>query len=75
MKYACRTLFDITATGITGHYKTSRIPFMDEAGQEIANTDDWNRARNQQRNPKVLRSHTKWWHHPLSYRYGMGNWL
>jgi hypothetical protein len=54
MKYACRTLFDITATGITGHYKTSRIPFMDEAGQEITNTDDWNRARNQQRNWETL---------------------
>jgi hypothetical protein len=54
MKYVCNTLFDITATGITGHYKTSRIPFTDEAGQEIANSDDWNRARNQQRNWETL---------------------
>lgn len=40
MRFACETLFDITATGVTGNYKSS------------ATTDPvaWNRARNQQRN-------------------------
>ena len=42
----CRTLFDITATGVTGHYKSSRPPYMD--------ADSWNRARNQQRNFETL---------------------
>ena len=50
MKFACQTLFDITATGVTGHYKLSRIPFRDRAGQLIHDTESWNRSRNQQRN-------------------------
>lgn len=50
MKILCRTLFDITATGVTGHYKPSRIPFQDSAGQHIDTVEAWNRARNQQRN-------------------------
>ena len=50
MKYACQTLFDITATGVTGHYKSARIPFLDRAGQTIKNEESWNRSRNQQRN-------------------------
>ena len=44
MKYKCQTLFDITATGVTGHYKSS-------PNLELA---DWNRARNQQRNWETL---------------------
>lgn len=54
MKVLCRTLFDITATGITGHFKPSRIPFADASGQTIHNEQDWNRARNQQRNWETL---------------------
>jgi hypothetical protein len=54
MRYACQTLFDITATGITGHYKSTRIPFKDRAGQLITDPDSWNRARNQQRNWETL---------------------
>jgi hypothetical protein len=50
MKYAVQTFFDITATGITGHFKPSRIPFRDNAGNMITNAESWNRARNQQRN-------------------------
>jgi hypothetical protein len=42
----CQTLFDITATGITGHYNSSRKPFLE--------SDQWNRARNQQRNWETL---------------------
>jgi hypothetical protein len=44
MKYRCQTLFDITATGVTGHYKSS-------SKIELA---DWNHARNQQRNWETI---------------------
>jgi hypothetical protein len=54
MKFICQTVFDITATGVTGHCKTSRMPFQDLAGQTIKDTDDWNRSRNQQRNWETL---------------------
>ena len=54
MKFACQTLFDITATGVTGHCKTTRMPFQDHAGQVIQDTDSWNRSRNQQRNWETL---------------------
>jgi hypothetical protein len=54
MKYVCQTLFDITATGITGHFKSSRMPFKDTAGQVIADQQSWNRSRNQQRNWETL---------------------
>ena len=50
MKFICKTLFDITATGVTGHYKSSRVPFRDSTGNNIENETTWNRARNQQRN-------------------------
>ena len=39
-----RTRFDITATGITGHYKNS---------QKLS-VVEWNKARNQQRNLETL---------------------
>ena len=54
MKFACQTLFDITATGVTGHCKTTRMPFKDQAGQLIHDSDSWNRSRNQQRNWETL---------------------
>lgn len=54
MKFACQTLFDITATGVTGHCKTTRMPFRDRAGQLITDTVTWNRSRNQQRNWETL---------------------
>ena len=54
MKYKCSTRFDITATGVTGHFKQSRVPFTDRAGNKITDTDSWNRARNQQRNWETL---------------------
>lgn len=50
----CSTLFDITATGITGHFRSSRLPFQDRAGHRITNEESWNRARNQQRNWETL---------------------
>jgi hypothetical protein len=54
MKYACQTLFDITATGVTGHCKQNRMPFTDAAGQRIHDVESWNRSRNQQRNWETL---------------------
>lgn len=54
MKYLCQTLFDITATGVTGHCRPTRMPFVDQAGQEIHDQADWHRSRNQQRNWETL---------------------
>jgi hypothetical protein len=50
MKIQCQTLFDITATGTTGHVKHNRMPYVDNAGTKITDTEFWNRSRNQQRN-------------------------
>lgn len=50
MKISCRTLFDITATGVRSHYKSSRMPFRDDSGQPVETQEQWNRSRNQQRN-------------------------
>jgi hypothetical protein len=50
MKIQCQTLFDITATGTTGHVKPSRMPFVDNAGTRIIDVESWNHSRNQQRN-------------------------
>ena len=54
MKFICKTFFDITATGVTGHYKSSRVPFRDLNGTNIENEMSWNRARNQQRNWETI---------------------
>ena len=54
MKFVCQTLFDITATGTTGHPKTTRWPCQDRSGQVIADAEAWNRSRNQQRNWETL---------------------
>ena len=54
MRFVVQTFFDITATGVTGHYKPSRVPFRDHAGNVITNESDWNRARNQQRNWETI---------------------
>lgn len=54
MKIACRTIFDCMATGVTGHYRPSQVPFTDHTGQSIKNQTDWNQSRNQQRNWETL---------------------
>jgi hypothetical protein len=54
MRYACQTLFDITATGVTGHFRPTRLPFQDQAGRKICDQQSWNRSRNQQRNWETL---------------------
>jgi hypothetical protein len=54
MKVMCETLFDCSATGVTGNFRVSQIPFNDRHGQLIQNQNDWNRSRNQQRNLETL---------------------
>lgn len=54
MKFQCRTQFDITATGITGHYRSVRMPMTDRCGHTITTEEQWNCARNQQRNWETL---------------------
>ena len=54
MKIACKTLFDCSVTGITGHFKPSQLPFQDRSGQLVTNQFEWNRSRNQQRNWETL---------------------
>ena len=54
MKYAVQTFFDITATGITGHFKPAKIPFRDDAGNTITDLESWTRSRNQQRNWETI---------------------
>jgi len=54
MRFICRTFFDITATGVTGHIKSARIPFLDRTGQTITDYHSWNYARNQQRNWETI---------------------
>lgn len=54
MKYVCKTLFDCSSTGVTGHFRIGQIPYQDRVGQQIRNVNDWNRSRNQQRNFETL---------------------
>lgn len=54
MRIQCRTLFDITVTGVRNNSHRNRIPFVDSAGQAINDAGAWNRSRNQQRNWETL---------------------
>ena len=54
MKILCRTLFDCSYTGVTGHFRPSEVPFVDRIGQRITDQQAWNHSRNQQRNWETL---------------------
>ena len=54
LQFECRTLFDITDTGVVGHYKSARVPFRCRNGTLVTDEHSWNRARNQQRNWETL---------------------
>jgi hypothetical protein len=54
MQIRCCTTFDISQTGITGHYRPSQIPFNDRAGNKIVDPVSWERSRNQQRNLETI---------------------
>lgn len=53
-KIKVTTRFDVTATGITGHFKLNKIPFLDQVGNKITDQVSWDRSRNQQRNYETL---------------------
>lgn len=48
------TDFDCRPTGVTGHFRTNVLPFVDRAEQSITNFDSWNSSRNQQRNWETI---------------------
>jgi len=48
------TDFDCRPTGVTGHFRTNVLPFVDRIDQTITNFDSWNSSRNQQRNWETL---------------------
>jgi hypothetical protein len=50
----CRTLFDITATGTRGGFRSLQPGQRDDSGRVITNLDQWHRSRNQQRNWETL---------------------
>jgi hypothetical protein len=54
IRIKCKTLFDITLTGVTGRFRPSVLPFVDRSGCKIDTQDKWNYARNQQRNLETL---------------------
>lgn len=54
MKISVTTLFDCAATGVTGHYRPSAVPFHDRQGTEIQDQAQWNRSRNRQRNWETI---------------------
>ena len=54
MKVLCRTLFDCTYTGVTGHLRPQHLPFTTKTGLVIDTAEQCNRSRNQQRNWESL---------------------
>ena len=50
MKVMCRTLFDCTHTGVTGHFRPQQLPYTTKSGVRLETPEHWNLARNQQRN-------------------------
>ena len=48
------TDFDCRPTGVTGHFRTNVLPFVDRLDQPITNFDSWNSSRNQQRNWETI---------------------
>lgn len=54
MKILCKTLFDCSPTGVTGHYRVSSMPFYDKVGQSVSDQASWNFSRNQQRNWETI---------------------
>ena len=54
MKIRCKTVFDCSCTGVTGHFRPSQLPFVDRNGQSVSSQAEWLRSRNQQRNYETL---------------------
>jgi len=69
MKILCRTFFDCSATGVTGHFRPSQIPFNDRAGRAVTDQRSWNYSRNQQRNWETLNQLISLRTQPVSIMY------
>ena len=54
MRIKIITKFDCTNTGITGNYKSSRLPVRTLQNYMVKSEEDWHRARNQQRNWEAI---------------------
>jgi hypothetical protein len=54
MKIKCTTVFDCSCTGVTGHFKSSHLPFVDRSGKTVSTHSEWVQSRNQQRNYETL---------------------
>ena len=50
----CRTLFDITATGTRGGFRSLQPGQCDDSGRVITDLAQWHSSRNQQRNWETL---------------------
>jgi len=50
LRIRCWTTFDITTTGVKNNFNINRLPFRDQAGQDITTQQQWHHSRNQQRN-------------------------
>lgn len=53
-KILCRTLFDITETGVKHNFNPGRLPWRDDTGRVIEDQETWLLARNQQRNWETM---------------------
>jgi hypothetical protein len=77
MKIICRTFFDCSATGVTGHFRPSQVPFEHRAGGVVRDQLTWTYARNQQRNWETLNQLISLRTQPLSVTslgYSKGVW-
>ena len=54
MRIKIVTKFDCTNTGVTGNYRSSRLPLKTLQNHSIETESDWQRARNQQRNWEAI---------------------
>ena len=54
MKILTTTAFDITATGVTGNFRSEKLPMISETGVAIRDYLTWTRSRNQQRNLETV---------------------
>jgi hypothetical protein len=54
MRILITTAFDITATGVTGNFRSEKLPMITQTGAEIPDYMAWTRSRNQQRNLETV---------------------
>lgn len=54
IRIKCKTIFDITATGVRNQFKEVQVPIKTDDGKTVTNFAEWACARNQQRNWETL---------------------